>query len=160
MADIPAKSTVEPAKEKPPRDPDLSMRHLHAPGPMKLNISFHISDPAPTTTAPGSENPFASALPEESMKRLRAMEPQLLEWLEASDANRELFLGNPVAAMQQVDKKSDITFLKRLRRARRRMPPDQEMDSRVRLSEVHVAVVHKPVSKRPATAAAESAPKN
>jgi hypothetical protein len=83
------------------------------------------------------------------MKRLLGMEPQVMKWLAASDDNRLLFLSDPLAALQQIDKTLDKTFLKQLRRARQRLTPNDTVDSRIRLSQVRVAVAEKPVTAVP-----------
>jgi hypothetical protein len=148
MADTRARPVLTPVKEP---KPDLGMRNLRSPVQMTLNISFHSSEPDAAKTP-------ASVLPEESVKRLRALEPQLMKWLE-DDHNKPLFLSDPVGALQRVDKDFDNTILKQLRRARQRSAPDRAIDSRVRLSEVHVAVVGKPIP-RPTPIKAEPKPAN
>jgi hypothetical protein len=141
--------TLPTQKPSMPRDPDELLRHLQTPVNVELNISFHPGGPVPAGPVAGVKDALAFALPEESMKRLLGMEPQVMKWLAASDDNRLLFLSDPLAALQQIDKTLDKTFLKQLRRARQRLTPNDTVDSRIRLSQVRVAVAEKPVTAVP-----------
>jgi hypothetical protein len=139
-------STTE--QQSGPRGPDDVFRHLRTPVNMELNISFHPGGAASASPVAGAKDSLASALPEELMKRLRAMEPQLMKWL-TRDENRLLFLSDPLAALQQIDKTLDKSFLKKLQRARQRLTPKVALDSRIRLAQVRVAVAEKPVTAVP-----------
>jgi hypothetical protein len=150
--------TSPTAKPSTRRDPDELMRHLQTPVNVELNISFHPGGPMPASAAAGAKDSLASALPEESMKRLRGMESQVMKWLAASDPNRLLFLSDPLAALQQIDKTLDKTFLKQLHRARQRLTPKVDLDSRIRLSQVRVAVAEKPVAAVPRPARPDPKP--
>lgn len=153
MIDVPAART--PARgdtETAARELDGVMRHLRAPVNIELNINFHPSDPRQARQAAGADT-FAAALPEDALKRLLGLEPQILKWLAASDNNRLLFLSDPIAALQQVDKSLDKTFLKQLWRARQGVT-EAPIDSRIRLSAVRVAVT----DRRPTVALGPAKP--
>jgi hypothetical protein len=161
MADIPAANPIVPIDKKArPGELDDLLRHLQTPVNVALNISFHAAgDPVVAGRSPaGTEDRLASMLPAESMARLRGLEPKVMQWLAANDANRLLFLSDPVAALQQIDKTLDKSFMKQLQRARRRLASDQPVDSRIRLSQVRVAVVQKPASGTSPTAPVETTP--
>jgi hypothetical protein len=143
MAEIPP---VSPRGGKAtPREPDDLLRHLQTPVDVQLNIRFHATgDPAVAgRSAARKDDPLASALPAEAMTRLRGLEDKVMPWLAASDGNRVLFLSDPIAALQQIDKTLDKTLVKQLQRARQRLAPDSTVDPRVRLSQIRVAVVGK-----------------
>jgi hypothetical protein len=154
---IPTAPILTTEQQSGSRGPDDIFRHLRTPVNMELNISFHPAGPMPAGPAAGAKDSLASALPEESMKRLRAMEPQLMTWL-TSDENRLLFLSDPLTALQQIDKTLDKTFLKQLQRARQRLTPKVAVDSRIRLSAVRVAVAEKPVTAVPRPARPDPTP--
>ena len=158
MAKLPsANPTAAPDEKAIPREMDDLLRHLRTPVNVQLNISFHADgDPAVATRSPaGADGSLASALPPELMARLRGLEPKVLRWLDAGDRNRLLFVSDPVAALLQIDKTLDKTFVKQLQRARRRLAPREPVDSRIRLSQVRVAVVQKPAAGKPPAAKAD-----
>src|SRR4051794_33286259 len=99
MADPNGKPTVVAGKVVRPPNPDEVMPHLKTPVDVKLSVGFSADPTAATRSAAGAADPFASALPADSMARLRALEPQVMQWLAVSDSNRQLFLNDPVAAL-------------------------------------------------------------
>lgn len=150
MPDIPTKPSFPLRGIAGTREAETQMRHERMPINVNVNVSFHTdADPAVGKRVSEGEDPLDALLPAESKKRLIGMEPQLMKWLAASDANRLLFLSDPIAALQQVDKKLDRTFLKQLRRARGRSATEETDDPRARLSQVRVAVVTQPVKPAP-----------
>ena len=128
-----------------PEDPasrglNTRMPHLRAPLNVEMNINLRTAaDPAVANG--GKQIPLADALPEASMKRLLAIEPQVMKWLAASDDNRLLFLTDPVAALLKIEPGLDKGLVKQLVRTRQRMSRDLPEDPRVLISQVRVAAV-------------------
>jgi hypothetical protein len=154
MAGVPPQIIKTPMDGSKSSDFDVSMRYLRTPVDVQLNITFGAEDnPVTAALADASdEGANAPSLPTDQLKRLIALEPQMTAWLAASDDNRLSFLNDPVSALQQIDKNLDALFLKQLRRVRRRPPSDYAVDSRIRVSQVIVAVDQKPVANEPLAA--------
>ena len=144
----PAKPIATPARA--PRD-GVPFRYVRAPIDVRLNITFSAEDdPKSASLSDGSdEKASAAALPPEALARLVGLEPQVMKWLAASDANRLAFIADPVAALATIDKKMDNRFIKQLQRTRRRPAADTAVDSRIRISQLRVAIEQKPVAAKP-----------
>jgi hypothetical protein len=136
----------------------VPLRYLRAPFDVRLNIIFSADDdPKSASQSGGSdEKAPAAALPPESLARLVGLEPQVMKWLAASDANKLAFVADPVAALASIDKKLDKRFIKQLQRTRRRPDADMAVDSRIRISQLRVAVEQEPVVPKPVAPKADA----
>lgn len=121
-------------------DVATALRYLQTPVDVSLDISFRAETPSGAAILVADDPASAGASPSPNqMDRLRALGPQVMAWLAASDDNRFLFLSDPVTALQKMDPTLDKTFLKDLQQARQ-ANLQTDVDPRVRLAQVRVAV--------------------
>jgi len=143
MPDDPRTKPKSPPRPDEPLQADRTMPHLRVPIDIALSFDFEGGRPQ-NALAQDETDPLASALTSDVLDRLRSFEPQVMRWLSISDDNRLLFLSDPIAALQQIDKSIDKGLLRQVQRARHRLTPAAEVDSRVRLSQVRVTLTPEP----------------
>ncbi len=149
-----AKNAPKPRERAPLPDPD-PLRHLQKAVDVNINIQFRSDGDAalpavPRRTAKSAGSAIEAAIPETDMERLRALDARVMAWLAASDANRQQFITDPVAALVTMDKSLGKSFVKQLQRARQARSDDAAIDPRVGLATVRVtAAKAAPAKKTP-----------